>query len=67
MVCGLGYQGSGLTAQGRWILVRGLDYIGVYIRVIQGVYRDSGKENGNYYIIIGYILSPLSRKNIRVI
>ena len=23
----------------------------VNIRVIQGVYRDNGKENGNYYII----------------
>ena len=21
-----------------------------------GLYRDNGKENGNYYIIIGYIL-----------
>ena len=21
-----------------------------------GLYRDSGEENGNYYIIIGYIL-----------
>ena len=29
-----------------------------------GLYRDNGKENGNYYIIIVYILglqSPLSR------
>ena len=24
--------------------------------VIYGLYRDNGKENGNYYIIIGYIL-----------
>ena len=24
--------------------------------VILGLYRDNGKENGNYYIIIGYIL-----------
>ena len=23
---------------------------------IWGLYRDNGKENGNYYIIIGYIL-----------
>ena len=26
------------------------------IRVIKGLYRDNGKENGNYYIIIGYKL-----------
>ena len=23
---------------------------------VLGLYRDNGKENGNYYIIIGYIL-----------
>ena len=28
----------------------------VYIRVIWELYRDNGKENGNYYSIIGYIL-----------
>ena len=27
-------------------------YVGVYI----GLYWDNGKENGNYYSIIGYIL-----------
>ena len=25
----------------------------VYIRVILGLYRDNGKENGNYYSILG--------------
>ena len=30
-------------------------YIGLY-RVIQGLYWDNGKENGNYNIIVGYIL-----------
>ena len=32
--------------------------------VILGLYRDNGKENGNYYSITGYMLgleSPLSR------
>ena len=31
---------------------------------LQGLYTDNGKENGNYYVIIGYMLgleSPLSR------
>ena len=27
-----------------------------YIGAILGLYRDNGKENGNYYSIIGYIL-----------
>ena len=31
------------------------DYKG-YIGNILGLYRDNGKENGNYYIITGYIL-----------
>ena len=26
------------------------------IRVILGLYRDNGKENGNYYILMGYML-----------
>ena len=26
------------------------------MRYVLGLYRDNGKENGNYYIIIGYIL-----------
>ena len=25
-------------------------------RLLLGLYRDNGKENGNYYIRIGYIL-----------
>ena len=29
-----------------------------YIGVIRGLYGDNGKENGNYYIIIGYIERP---------
>ena len=28
----------------------------IVIGYIIGVYRDNGKENGNYYIIIGYII-----------
>ena len=27
--------------------------------ILQGFYRDLGKSNGNYYIIIGYILGFL--------
>ena len=27
----------------------------VYVRVILGLFWDNGKENGNYYKIIGYI------------
>ena len=30
--------------------------MGLGFWVILGLYRDNGKENGNYYIIIGYIL-----------
>ena len=32
-----------------------MGYMGI-MRYILGLYRDNGKENGNYYIIIGYIL-----------
>ena len=28
-------------------------HIYIYLRVILGLYWDSGKENGNYYIILG--------------
>ena len=28
----------------------------IYIGAILGLYRDNGKENGNYYSITGYIL-----------
>ena len=28
--------------------------MGLY-RVLEGLYRDNGKENGTYYMIIGYI------------
>ena len=28
-------------------------YIGVYIRGILGLYRDNGKENGNYCSLLG--------------
>ena len=31
-------------------------YVYIYIWVILGLYRDNGKENGNYCTIIGYIL-----------
>ena len=27
--------------------------LGVYMRVILGLYWDNGKENGNYYSILG--------------
>ena len=39
-----------------------IGYIGGYVRVILGLYKDNGKQSGNYYIIIGYTLglqSPL--------
>ena len=26
-----------------------------YIGVIDGLYRDDGKENGNYHIVLGFI------------
>ena len=33
-------------------------YIYIYIdRVILGVYRDNGKENGNYYSVLGLRMS----------
>ena len=38
-----------------WVVVK----IMVPIRVILGLYGDNGKENGNYYSIIGYIWSKL--------
>ena len=31
----------------------------LYIRVILGLYRDNGKENENYYMIIRHILGYL--------
>ena len=31
-----------------------LGYIGI-IGYILGLYRDNGKENGNYYFLMGYI------------
>ena len=34
------------------------------IRAILGLYRDNGKENGNYYSIIGYILGLCWDNNI---
>ena len=30
--------------------------MGVYMGVIWRLYRANGKENGNYYIIMGYIM-----------
>ena len=35
------------------ILYRDYGNYSSIIWVIQGLYRDNGKENGNYYIIIG--------------
>ena len=34
----------------------GVTYRGLAGNIILGLYRDNGKENGNYYIIVGYIL-----------
>ena len=34
----------------------GLCGLGLVVNNILGLYRDSGKENRNYYIIIGYII-----------
>ena len=32
-------------------------YIGIMGNIL-GLYRDNGKENGNYYIIVGLLLIP---------
>ena len=42
-----------------WIMEKKMETLGPFkriYRVIWGLYRDNGKENGNYHIIIGYIL-----------
>ena len=41
-----------------------LVYVYIYIYIYWGLFRDNGKENGNYNIIMGYILG-LYRDNER--
>ena len=31
-------------------------FIWVVVKIMEGLYRDNGKENGNYSTILGYIL-----------
>ena len=31
-------------------------YIYIFGYIILGLYRDNGEENGNYHIIVGYII-----------
>ena len=37
--------------------------MGVILGLYLGLFRDNGKENGNYYIIIGYILGLYSNSD----
>ena len=40
----------------KWIMKRKLGLYRGFNGGILGLYRDNGKENGNYYIKIGFIL-----------
>ena len=39
----------------------GIVYYNIIIGYILGLYRDNGKENGNYYIIVVFRVSGLGR------
>ena len=53
LILGNPYIGRNIQDWAGWA---GDAYYQCNIRAILGLYRDNGKENGNYYSIIGYIL-----------